>query len=255
MIDLTDVTFIIPIYIDSKSREDNLKTMMHYLNYHFDTNIIIHEQNGNLVPGILKDFNYQYMSFEMEGDLIHRTKQLNEMIREVKTPIISNYDCDVLFYPEAYVESAKIIRENPNNFVSPYSGKFYNVPNEYKTEILNSKSLECAEPIREKGTLFHPNSLGGSIFFNKNVYIKGGLENENFMSWGYEDDERINRFKTLGYSFVRVGGNLFHLNHDKLLNSTRGQPYYQSNARELQKVSRMGKGHLEEYIKTWSWAD
>ena len=39
-------------------------------------------------------------------------------------------------------------------------------------------------------------------FFNREVYIEGGLENENFVIF-FEDVERFYRFTTLGYS---VGG-------------------------------------------------
>ena len=43
--DLTDVTFIIPVKIDSDDRRRNLKITLSYLQRNFDTNIIVCESD------------------------------------------------------------------------------------------------------------------------------------------------------------------------------------------------------------------
>ena len=43
--DLTDITFTIPVRIDSHQRHDNLNYILNYLKNNFETNIIVYE-NG-----------------------------------------------------------------------------------------------------------------------------------------------------------------------------------------------------------------
>jgi len=91
------------------------------------------------------------------------------------------------------------------------------------------------------------------ILFNKKSYVDGGMENENFMVWGYEDVERRKRFATLGYTIKEIPGNIYHLHHRRGPNSSTLNPYYNTNREELTKVSSMDVGQLTEYISTWSW--
>jgi hypothetical protein len=43
MLDLTNTTFLIPLYIDSEDRLRNSKAVLGYLNHNFKTQVIIHE--------------------------------------------------------------------------------------------------------------------------------------------------------------------------------------------------------------------
>ena len=116
MIDLKNCTFIIPLRIESEDRMRNVITVLCYLLENFDTKVIVKEVDVESVfqEAVLPQIQ-EYLGdslkklvhvFERSEDpVFYRMKILNEMIDMVETPVIANYDCDVLFKPETYVES------------------------------------------------------------------------------------------------------------------------------------------------------
>ena len=93
------------------------------------------------------------------------------------------------------------------------------------------------------------------MFFNKKSFISAGMENENYISYGPEDWERPIRFQTLGFKIERLDGNLYHINHWNGKNSSEDNPYYHHNNQEFEKIKKMNKQELQEYIKMWKWCD
>ena len=245
------MTFIIPVRFDSEDRKRNFKITITFLEKHFDTNIIVMESdkisNEQFVKSISKKLTYVFE--KNDSHLFHRTKMLNDMTKMSKTNFVVNYDIDVVFRPNQYVTCREILK-NGLNFVFPYSGKFYDINSNFFDKIVNSNfdSIDL-----NMCTLFNPNSVGGALFFNKDVYKKIGLENENFISWGHEDWERIGRIQKMGYEIARVDGVLYHLTHERSINSASSNPKYHSNGMEYQKIMTMNKQQLEEHIKSWDW--
>jgi hypothetical protein len=94
---------------------------------------------------------------------------------------------------------------------------------------------------------------GGSVFWNRQKFIEVGMENENFLSWGPEDQERVERCMKLGYKWARVQGPLYHLEHARLQNSGDGHRFAKQNDEEFEKVKRFSPDELRSYIKGWSW--
>lgn len=249
MIDLKDVTFIIPILIDSDDRINNYNIVIDYLLKNFDTNIIVCESDKESHEEILKKDGVEYMFVKNEG-LFHRTKLLNIMTKKAKTNIIVNYDIDVIFNIRQYVEARDAIKSGDFDICYPYGGNFVNIRKYYFQQIkdnnLDGIDLDQCE-------ISNPNSYGGAIFFNKEKYIQAGLENERFISWGFEDNERIERLVKLDFKLARIQGQLYHLDHERKINSTPEQPNYNDNINEYMKVAKMTKNELINYIKTWGW--
>jgi len=251
MIDFKDVTFIIPIRFDSEDRKRNFKITINFLEKTFDTNIIVLESdkdsNEEFVRTVSSKLNYVFE--KSENNLFHRTKLLNVMTKMSETNIVVNYDIDVVFKPDQYLACREILK-NGFNFVFPYSGKFYDIKPSFfeKVESSDFDSIDL-----NLCTLFNPNSFGGALFFNKDVYQSIGLENENFISWGHEDWERIGRIQKMGHQIARVNGVLYHLTHKRSINSSDSNPKYHSNGKEYEKVMSMTKETLQEYINTWNW--
>lgn len=249
MIDLKDVTFIIPILIDSEDRMNNYNIVINYLLKNFDTNIIVCESDKESHEDTLKRDGVNYMFIKNDG-LFHRTRLLNIMTKVAKTDIVVNYDIDVVFKPEQYIEARNAIKSGDFDICYPYGGNFMNVRKYYFNHIkennLDGIDLDQCE-------IANPNSLGGAIFFSKEKYLQVGLENENFVSWGFEDNERIDRVLKLGYKVSRTRGVLYHLEHKRTINCTPEQPKYNDNINEYNKVIKMSKDELIKYIKTWEW--
>jgi hypothetical protein len=184
-LNLSDVTFTIPFRYDSPERLRNLRAIISYLNHNFDTNILIYESAPSRMFTDTGKFTYRF--FHTDNPLMHRTKMLNDMAKEVKTPIIVNYDTDVLANVKQYLESAILIRNNVFDVVYPYGGRFMNIENQgLISQIISTNNVEN---IREAEChCIHPSSLGGAVFFNRQKFIEGGMENEYFISWGFEDN-------------------------------------------------------------------
>jgi hypothetical protein len=51
---------------------------------------------------------------------------------------------------------------------------------------------------------------GHAIFFKTSAYREAGGENENFISWGPEDQERFYRFKRLNYRLSWTSNKIYH---------------------------------------------
>lgn len=253
MINFKDVTFIVPIRFDSEDRRNNFKTSMNYLLRNFDTNIIVldsdKESNEEFVKSVSEKIKYVFE--ENDEKLFHRTKLLNDMTKMAETEIIVNYDVDVIFPIKQYLESKKKIEEGCT-MCFPYDGHFYDIPRNFHNDINNDK-LESI-PL-DKCTLFNPHSVGGAFFFSKERYGNIGWENENFISWGHEDWERIVRVKKMGYEMCRTDGVLYHLTHDRTNNSNEQNPFYRFNGEEFHRVNGMSKEDLDKYIQTWEWCN
>ena len=95
--------------------------------------------------------------------------------------------------------------------------------------------------------------FGGACFVDKETLIKVGMQNENFISWGSEDDEIHERFKKFGLKIVRTNSSLLHLYHSRNIDSGQNNFNYKNNILEFNKIKEMNKKETKEYIKSWPW--
>ena len=93
----------------------------------------------------------------------------------------------------------------------------------------------------------HTSDYGWVQYFNRQVYIDGGMENENFIAYAPEDKERYYRFKKLGYRVERIDNWVYHLEHTRGENSWFTNPHMQSNMDEWNKIQSMNREQLKEY--------
>jgi hypothetical protein len=244
-IDLSDVTFIIPVKYDHPHREENLLLNILHLQKYFNTNIIVGEI-GNHFKWLESHVNY--IQFDM--DKFHRTKMLNEMTLIAETKYVINWDADIFISPIQIWQAVDMLRSG-TDFVYPYDGRFARVPRSERTTIakyLDVGMLKAKYAGINKGDMV---SVGGAIAYNKQSFINAGGENENFISYGAEDAERYYRFKTLGYEVERVKGALYHLDHAITIDSSTKHDDFDGNKKEYAKVTAMDKGQLENYVATW----
>lgn len=251
--DLSEITFTIPVRIDSTDRKENLICIINYLLQGGATNIIIYE-NGPEINKFVYDDKRVKIIREVNNGPFHRTQYLNKMAKLATTKLIANYDCDVMFPYKQLHKAYDILLNDEADIVFPYDGLFVNIPRillKDRTSCVHEANVEELNPNDYPN--FGKNSMGGALFWKRDVFVKGGMENENFISWGAEDWERVRRFTKLGYRFGRVKGPLYHIDHSRTQDSNESNPYYQRNVTEFQKVDAMSKEQLESYIKTWPW--
>jgi hypothetical protein len=250
-IDLREATFIIPIRIESQDRLRNVITTTAFLIENFDTNIIIKEVDSesvfvrDVVPVLNNLFDvYTHVShiFEKNNEpLFHRQKVLNEMIMESRTKIVVNYDCDVLLPLESYQEAYLSVLHDAHDVVYPYGQGMYqqqvNATDEIVSNFLQTGDFEYLQ----KHSNLYSSDFGWVQFFNRNAYIDGGMENENFKAYAPEDKERFYRFVKLGYNVGRIENYVYHLEHARGENSWISNPHMSSNMEEWEKIQTMEK--------------
>ncbi|MFD2036244.1 galactosyltransferase-related protein [Belliella marina] len=100
--------------------------------------------------------------------------------------------------------------------------------------------------------LYRPTPVGGVFMADKKAYIESGMENEGFYGWGREDAERVNRWKILGYIHKHTQGALYHLTHERGINSQfHSQRQDDIKFSKLLQVLVMSQNELKEEIENW----
>lgn len=248
--DLTDVSFLIALKIDSKDRINNLDITIEYLQHHFDTEIIISEQSKeSLIKG---RYNCKHIFTEVD-EFFNRQRGVNIAASQSTNPIIAHYDADVILTPQQIVKAVEAIRSGTLELASPYNGYFYDVPKLFHKEIADSHSIDCIDISQCK--MFSPRSVGGVVFFNRKVFWQCGGANENFKGLGYEDDEIFERFKKLKIKMGRVTKPLFHLTHVRTETAYDHNPFVNANRDEFLRIQNMTQEQLEQEIKQWEWVN
>lgn len=244
-IDLSDVTFLIPVYYDHEDRMQNLKLTLAFLLNSFDTNIIIGEQGGNEFEQFADYADYIHFPYPY----FHRTRMLNEMGKAATTPILVNWDCDTIIAPAQLVQAVQQIR-NGADIIYPFDGCVNRVPRHYIGEVAATLDI-TAIPKQECVQKF--SSVGHALLMNKDSFFNAGGENEHFVSWSCEDSERFNRFHILGLNVQRIEGPIYHLDHFIGVNSSSKNPFFKQGEDEFLKVTGMDKNRLKDYVNTWEW--
>ena len=247
-IPLQDMTFTIPVLYDHINRKENLDLSLCLLQQAFDSNYIVCEQGGEEFGYIEKFATYAKMNLEN----FHRTRMLNWMAEIAETPYIANWDADIILPPMQIYMAVELLRGGAD-MVYPYGGKFARMERDWFKKIEKALDIGIVGNTAFKNRVEGHMSVGGAVFFNKEPFINGGMENEHFIAYGPEDFEREFRFKTLGYGVQRAGGTLFHIAHFIGPNSNKSHPFYKANKAEYEKVSKMSKAELRAYVDTWSW--
>ena len=269
--DLTKTTFIIPLRIETADRMRNILTTLIYLTRNFDTKVIVKEVdkesiyerevlpllNQALKPEMLSCINH---IFEKNDDFtFHRTKILNDMLWMVDTPVVANYDSDILLPLETYINATNMIAKGwvhpdaegaqPVKVIYPYGIGDYqfqcHVGDNEVTNFINSGfNFEAFNgKLRQWDAKY-----GFCQFFDTEEYKKLGGENENFIAYGYEDDERHYRFNLLS-SVGRLTEHVYHLEHGRTKNSWFNNPHCENNKKMWELLKVKGKDNLRKYYE------
>jgi len=253
MIDLTDTSFLILVKIDSVSRLENLNTVIRYIHKHFKTeiNVLEVDDSAKFINDAGLRINYTFI-YNTEK-ILHTTKFRNKLIEDCNTPYFVMYDTDIILPKRQILNTLQRLRKEPDLFVYPYDGRFYNVEEPSRSLFLETMDENLFIDYNTLKLLFS-NSTGGVFASSKSLYKSCGLENENIVSWGPDDKERYKRLERLGVSIRRIPGPLFHLDHQRGLNSYH--PFREvaiKNMQEYLKILLCTKAQLNAYILTWTW--
>jgi len=280
--DLKDVTFIIPLQIETDDRLRNIILTTSFLLNTFDTNVIIKEVDEEpifqqwalpaikRIVGDTSGLNYIFEKHSRNDDAFHRTKVLNEMVLLADTKIVVNYDSDIILPVSSYLEAVEKLKTC--DVVYPYrfgergerkvrlDTQFDNKPAidnfEQHPEIKAYLESGYDENALEGKYFYYPHQQGegwaeyGMVqFFNKQVYLDGYLENENFIAYAPEDVERHHRWSVLGYDIQRVDNYAYHFEHKRTPNSWFNNPFMQKNNQLWEYLKNLSKEQVIEYYE------
>lgn len=249
--DIKDLTFLIPVRVDSIIRIENLLMSVKCILQNFETNIMVLEAS-DYENGILRkllDKRVQYMFVEDKDSVFYRTKYLNIMTRKSATPFVGIWDTDVIIPKEQIIDSIEKLREG-YEIAYPYDGHFYDTSDIIRELYFRKKHISVLLKNKDKMELIYGNKMkGGAMFVNKRAYMEAGMENEKFYGWGSEDFERYERWKILEYNIYCSNGCLFHLTHSRGNNSTFRSFYQMVNTNgELLKTRNSSKTEIKKHF-------
>ena len=257
-------TFIVPIKIESEDRLRNVITVCCFLLENFDTKLIVQEvdyksvfrnealpQISEYVEEAIQNLTHIHDVPEQGDPVFYRMRYLNEMLNRVETPVVANYDCDVLMPVSTYLKAQEMCVDE-YDVVYPYGNGNYQkkiyADDEMVSEFLSN---DCDFSILERKFEWDNAESGHVQFFNTAAYREGGMENENFRGSSPEDKERLHRFVTLGYNVGRIDDLIYHLEHSRGNNSWpvsyHGNPYMQDNIALWNHLVTLSKEQLREY--------
>ena len=251
--DLTKTTFIIPIRIESADRMRNAITSIIFLLENFDTNVIVKEGDAEpifasqVLPQIKQYFGDLFDSLKLKvlfektsTPEFHRTRYLNEMLHMTETPVVVNYDCDIILPIETYMAAQESIIRGESDVIYPYGfGDYANMVNATDELVTEFLTAGFSYKLLNDNCKTINARFGFCQFFNTQVYKDNGGENEKFIAYAPEDEERAYRFNKLGYKVNRVEDYVYHLEHARTPNSWYNNPHMKENFALWEKIQSM----------------
>ena len=252
---LSDVSFVLPLRIDSQERSRNLDLVLNFIIRHFDSQVMVLEADGKrrFFPqntGI----QLQYHFVEDHSQVFYHTRYLNCLYRMVDTPIIALWDTDIIIPPSQIIETAEQVREGKTVMGLPYNGYAYQTTEELVKKYQQSPDLKIFEEVkRDLRPMYGKLSVGGAFLADTVKYKQAGGENENFTDWGPEDIERVKRIEILynPLTVYRAEGCLYHLCHPRNNSGYKSRQMKIRFQQELLKVCGMKQKELKRYVDSW----
>jgi len=177
---------------------------------------------------------------------------LNKATKVANTPIIISQDADIILNPDQYIRARKSIKKGKSHFCYPFNDLIVQIGIEEAKKLPKKKynirnlSLRIPKWPKPDTSALSP---GGCLFMNKKKYIKIGMENEEFINYGFEDAERKVRIQTLGYKIKYISGGIYHLQHGKTNTSSQYHPYHKHNRKLFVEMRYYNKEQMQDYVK------
>ena len=143
-----NLSFLIPVKLESPDRVRNLKTVLTYLLSKFDAKILIQEHDIEnrftelVMPFISERFGpithrLDYTFDKQTEPYFHKTKVLNDMLLRSDTEVVCNYDTDVLLPENTYHAAYNAIMRGDCDAVYPYGCGVYQRAITYSSETFD----------------------------------------------------------------------------------------------------------------------
>ena len=255
---MKDLTFIIPTRIETEDRLRNIISSVSYLLKHLPAKVIVKEVapqstfKFRAIPEIKKyaDISNLTHIYEQTSEpLFCKSKVLNDLIVAADTKFVANYDADCILPLTSYHQAYALLAGDKADVVYPYGCGIYQWKAEYDMQVYQEFVSTLDYRILDKRKSLSNSTIGWTQFVNRQKYIDSYMMNENFISWGCEDDEFYFRMSTLGNRIARVEDYVYHLEHSRTENSWFSNPNFNNNWQLWHTIKTFDRNQLIQYYK------
>jgi len=256
---MIDLTFLIPTRIETEDRLRNIISSVSYLLRHIPAKIIVKEVSNRptfqfrAVPEIKKyanTNNLTYLYEENDDPLFCKSKVLNDLIVASDTKVVANYDADCILPISSYHQAYGAINDDHADVVYPYGCGIYQWKAEYNMNIYSDFVSSLDTSVLDRNKTLSNSTIGWTQFINRQKYIDSYMMNENFVSWGCEDDEFYYRMSVLGNRIARIDNYVYHLEHSRTHNSWFSNPNFNNNWNLWNTIKTFDKEQLIRYYES-----
>lgn len=228
------------LYRHNIQRWNNLKRVLDWISGFSGVEVILVEQDKHSKISHLKlPVRHIFTKSKMP---FNRSWGFNVGLKYVNSDVTVFTDCDLIMDPNSFIESLKLLQSY--EMVSPYSSVVDLEPQENSLSL--EEILKINRPGRGETDIQKINLCGGITMFRTESIKKIGGWNEDFWSWGGEDDFQTIKVENF-LSYFERPGKCYHLYHDK---EAPDMSCYQRNLQILQKAKTMNKDQLQKMINT-----
>lgn len=243
-----DLTITLAVRIDTDDRLRNLLATVRAVRSSTTARVLVGIGDPAAIAHSLPE-GVEVLPVDDAPGAFHRTRVLNDLARAVHTPFLANLDADVVVPAAQWADALDRLRSTAD-MVLPYAGPVTEVPFAHHP-WLERDDIDAMPTVLH--TLMHPASVGCCVLWRRSAYLAAGMENERFISWGAEDDERLARASTLGLDVQRSAGPLYHLRHRRGVDSGPDNPNFAANVAEFDRIAAMSRPELSAEVATWPW--
>lgn len=219
-------------------RINNLRRVLDWINGFNGVEVILVEQDTH---SKISHLNLRAKHIFVKSNLpYNRSWAFNVALKNCNSSIIVFGDSDIIMNPNDFINGLNSLKYY--DMVSPYNSVIDLTQNESILSMDNLLLIDRAG--RGENDNQKINISGGISMFNTESILKIGGWNEDFWSWGCEDDAQTIKVHNF-LKWIELKSKCYHFYHDK------EQPdmfWYQRNLQILQRISTMNKDQLQKMI-------
>ncbi|WP_204105308.1 MULTISPECIES: galactosyltransferase-related protein [Spirulina sp. CCY15215] len=167
----------------------------------------------------LKQPNFRYFHYPCEG-IFPKTKALNLALKYAKGKLVTPFDVDLIPWENTLLRHLEMAELNPKLLLSGYRimlDKKTIKPTNIATLVENAAIAPEDQTTALWKQLIHRERFGVLPFFQRDRLLEIGGWDENFLGWGGEDQDIIERYLADGRYFCRSPELIYlHLFHEKI---------------------------------------
>ena len=230
-------TYIIA-YKHSADRLQNLRRVLDWINGFGNVEVIVVEQDKH---SKISHLNFKAKHIFTKSNMpFNKSWAFNVGIKNSTSNLIVFGDSDLIMEPNQFITALNSMSQY--EMVNPYN-TVIDLTQQESTSPLE-QMIQINRPGRGETDIQKVPLCGGICLFRKEAIMRIGGWNEDFWSWGGEDDFQSIKVKQL-LSYTELQAKCYHLYHERVQPDMK---WYQRNLQILQKTSNMDKSQLQKII-------